>query len=63
MVKIRNRIINENTNVVTLFTSENNIYIVTPDNIDETIRCISNISVFLTDSNHSFDYGNRNFDF
>ncbi len=63
MEKIRDRKINENTNTITLFTNENNIYTVTPDNIDDIVRCISNISVFLTDGRHSFDYNYRPFDF
>ena len=59
--KIRNRIVNVNN--ITLFTNENNIYIITPENIDNTIRCISNISAFLTDSNHKYYHYNRLFDF
>lgn len=63
MEKIRKRVVNEETNAITLFTNENNIYVVTPDNIDDTIRCISNMSVFLTNGRHTYDFSNRPFDF
>jgi len=63
MEKVRNRKVNEETNTVSLFTNENNIYVITPDNIDDTIRPISNVSAFLTYSNHKYDHTNRPFDF
>ena len=63
MEKVRNRIVNEETNDITLFTNENNIYIITPDNIHDTIRCISNISTFLTNSRHTYNFNCRPFDF
>lgn len=63
MEKIKNSIVNRVTKSVTLFTNENNVYFITPDNINETIRCISNISVFLTNGRHSYDFCDRPFDF
>ncbi len=63
MEKVRKRIINEETNDITLFTNENNVYVITPDNIDDTIRCISNISAFLTNSRHTYNFECRPFDF
>ena len=38
-------------------------YVITPDNVDDTIRCISNISAFLTNSRHTYNFECRPFDF
>ena len=50
-------------NAVVLFTNENSIYTVTKDNVDNVVRCISNASVFLSDTSHFYNCTGRLLDF
>jgi hypothetical protein len=63
MEKIKRNMIDISRNAVVLFTNENSIYTVTKDNVDNVIRCISNASVFLTNTHHNYNYKGRILDF
>ena len=63
MEKVTKRLIDNKRNAVVLFTNENSIYTVTKDNVDNVIRCISNVSVFLSNTSHTYNYKGRLLDF
>ena len=63
MEKVKKRMIDVSRNAVVLFTNENSIYTVTKDNIDNVVRCISNASVFLSNTSHFYNWTGRLLDF
>lgn len=63
MEKVKNRVFDVSRNAVVLFTNENSIYTVTKDNVDNVIRCISNASVFLSNTTHHYNHIGRILDF